>query len=513
MGGNFEDYNVNRMHPDYFTRDFGEDPKAFFNNVSVVLYSDIFDHSPPTSGNRLTDMSTNSLLANAIDTDPKAHETLTIKYDDVRRQVHFFLEQRNSTLWTIPFEVPQELMFRFSRLLQRLEEELWPDIKRYGSKYHGTSEEIYAFESYLYNAFEKLDSRAMSISKEDKAKIGIISWVKLYLLLFYIMFRGSPSNVVDDINQFLEEYNLDPSEYDTWDTFERIIWLITGQIKPTSANADFLEKANRLEHIFDEFKKLLYTGRIIFEAEMIKAPLFLGDCPAAEVLSILRDGQPWLAIDIDWPDLSSGEKSLLTMYARLYDVFSTDSKDTHIVLIIDEGELYMHPQWQRRFIKDLIDFAAGCFHFQPWKSLDIVLTTNSPFLISDLPHGNIVFLQAIDGGPAVVGGLEEHRQTFAANIHTLLSDAFFLPDGLLGEFAKQKINGLVQELYQDDIAHIREKERSIRKHIEIIGEPVIRNKLISVLEDRLRVQNVSFQQMETRISELEAQIRELKGKG
>ncbi|MED1785734.1 hypothetical protein P4V43_28370 [Brevibacillus fortis] len=112
----------------------------------------------------------------------------------------------------------------------------------------------------------------------------------------------------------------------------------------------------------------------------------------------------------------------------------------------------------------------------------------------------------------MVGGLEEHRQTFAANIHTLLSDAFFLPDGLLGEFAKQKINGLVQELYQDDIADIQEKEHSIRKHIEIIGEPVIRNKLISVLEDRLRVQNVSIQQMESRISELEAQIRALKGK-
>lgn len=128
------------------------------------------------------------------------------------------------------------------------------------------------------------------------------------------------------------------------------------------------------------------------------------------------------------------------------------------------------------------------------------------------PHANIVFLQATENGATVVGGLEDHRQSFAANIHTLLSDAFFLPDGLLGEFAKQKINRLVHELYQDDIADIKEKENGIRKQIEIIGEPVIRNKLISVLEDRLRIQDQSFQQLVNRISDLEAEVRSLKGK-
>lgn len=284
-------------------------------------------------------------------------------------------------------------------------------------------------------------------------------------------------------------------------------------VKPKgNVNKQFFEEAKILVKIFNELYDLILRGVVFIEDGAIRSPLSSNDSPAATVLSILGQGSSKIVLDLDWSDLSSGEKSLLTMYARLYEVFTSELDSEHILLMIDEGELYMHPQWQRRFIKELIDFTTTYCCNQQQKSLDIVLTTNSPFLISDLPHANIVFLQATEGGTMVVGGLEEHRQTFAANIHTLLSDAFFLPDGLLGEFAKQKINRLIQEIYRDDIADIKEKESRIRQQIDIIGEPVIRNKLISVLEDKLRIQDTTMQQLISRISELETEVRSLKGK-
>ena len=39
-------------------------------------------------------------------------------------------------------------------------------------------------------------------------------------------------------------------------------------------------------------------------------------------------------------------------------------------------------------------------------------------------------------------------ETFGANIHTLLSHGFFMKDGLMGEFAKDKIDTAIKYLNQ-----------------------------------------------------------------
>ncbi|GIP59523.1 AAA family ATPase [Paenibacillus sp. FSL W8-0186] len=513
VGGNYEENHISVFEPDYFRRSYiVKDSEAFFNNLSVVLYSNIFDHSAIKNGNRLIDMTTNTLLSKSIHNDPQAHETLAHKYNDIRMQIDFFLEQGNSSFWTIPFEVPKEMYFRFSRLLQRLEENLRLDIINFGS---GINEEQSSFEGYLYKAYNKMEKYDIynGIQKDISVE-GIKSFTMVFLLLLYEVYRESPHTCTEKINRFIDEYELDPENDIGYEIFSNFVGLLTERLPREDDNRRFLEKAEVLEIVYDELIELIMDNVIFMEDGAIRAQLVSNESPASTVLSILRKGNQKVSIDfdLDWPDLSSGEKSLLTMYARLYESFSLNIEQEHILLMIDEGELYMHPQWQRRFIKELIDFSTEYCCVQQQKTLDIVLTTNSPFLISDLPHANIVFLQATENGATVVGGLEDHRQSFAANIHTLLSDAFFLPDGLLGEFAKQKINRLVHELYQDDIADIREKESRIRKQIEIIGEPVIRNKLISVLEDRLRIQDQSFQQLVNRISDLEAEVRSLKGK-
>jgi len=47
--------------------------------------------------------------------------------------------------------------------------------------------------------------------------------------------------------------------------------------------------------------------------------------------------------------------------------------------------------------------------------------------------------------------------TFGANIHTLLSHGFFMEDGLMGEFAKEKINEVIKFL-NDKESEIKAKE-------------------------------------------------------
>jgi predicted ATP-binding protein involved in virulence len=154
---------------------------------------------------------------------------------------------------------------------------------------------------------------------------------------------------------------------------------------------------------------------------------------------------------LTYAELSEGEKQYIRLLIEiisnkssgdLSDIFEPE------IYIFDEIETSLHPQWQKRIFNDIINI------FKAWKSKNVhlIFLTHSPFLLSDIPKQNIIFLDTYKeedeevkngkqkiGNCKVVDGLNDKKQTFGANIHTLLSDSFFMEDGLMGEFAKNKI--------------------------------------------------------------------------
>jgi protein associated with RNAse G/E len=108
-------------------------------------------------------------------------------------------------------------------------------------------------------------------------------------------------------------------------------------------------------------------------------------------------------------------------------------------------------------------------------------------LISDLPRENIIFLE--DGKK--VDALSDKKQTFGANIHTLLSDSFFMNDGLMGEFAKERINKIISYLREEGYGQemnfsepwLRDKE-TLKRIIETIGEPFLRKKVMELYYEK-----------------------------
>ncbi|MHA4196220.1 AAA family ATPase [Bacillus cereus] len=209
-------------------------------------------------------------------------------------------------------------------------------------------------------------------------------------------------------------------------------------------------------------------------------------------------------ITLNWNlQLSSGQKAMLDTFSRFYSVAIdiNNLADKNILILIDEGELYFHPQWQKSLLKDLLDFFKTIYH----KDIQVILTSNSPFIVSDLPKHNIVFIGKKAGGNSMIDTLVNKKQTFAANIHTLLSDSFFLEGELIGDFAKEKINWLINIL-SGDIENIRRNEKKIRKLINLIGEPIIKNKLMSMLEDQLKINLI---RVDNEIDNLKKRIMQL----
>lgn len=90
-------------------------------------------------------------------------------------------------------------------------------------------------------------------------------------------------------------------------------------------------------------------------------------------------------------------------------------------------------------------------------------------------------------------------------------NSFFLEGGLMGDYAKQKINETANKLINYNPKQKQEiKWEDIRKLINQIGEPIIRTRLVE-LYDQKRVLNQDFipNNVDDTISKIQNQIKKL----
>lgn len=203
---------------------------------------------------------------------------------------------------------------------------------------------------------------------------------------------------------------------------------------------------------------------------------------------------------IEFQKLSSGEKQLIySVSSILYHLYNIDSVSDNkiqyknINIVFEEIELYFHPEMQKSFIKYLLD-SINRIDLKNIESINICFITHSPFILSDIPCNNIMFLEVVNGKSIQKKG---SRKTFGANIHELLSDNFFMSNGFIGDFAKDKIDKTIDWLNKELLNKRKfENENSQEKYrindevlkfhkgiISLIDEPIIRIKLSEMLSE------------------------------
>lgn len=201
--------------------------------------------------------------------------------------------------------------------------------------------------------------------------------------------------------------------------------------------------------------------------------------------------------------LSSGERQLVyTISTILYHIRNLNSikgnirrlKYNHINIILDEIELYFHPEFQREFVYNLIRSIQNLdFNIE---SINILLATHSPFILSDVPKKNVLF---VEYGKTVVDRMQE--DTFGANIHTLLQNGFFLNGVPIGDFAKQKINQMFAKI------HKGEHSLELFNEILLVGEPFIKSQLLKKYNELIPV---DYSELKDEVQKLKAEINALK---
>lgn len=178
----------------------------------------------------------------------------------------------------------------------------------------------------------------------------------------------------------------------------------------------------------------------------------------------------------DISDLSCGEFKLYSIFLGLINLHPIINKSKNFLLILDISDHHLHPDWQKLFIKNLVDFTSNIFKDS---SVQIILTTHSPFIISDLPKWSVVPLKKIKRNNPEISD----DRTFGANISKILYNDFFL-ENTTGEFSMEVMKCCIEILNKK---HINKKNhQKVKKILDNIGEPFIRTKLMSMLE-RLKI--------------------------
>ncbi len=179
-----------------------------------------------------------------------------------------------------------------------------------------------------------------------------------------------------------------------------------------------------------------------------------------------------------------------------------ESKNKDILIVLDEPDLTLHPDWQKKYINEMVKLLSNF----PEKKFHLIITSHSPFLLSDIPKANVIFLEKDEKTGKCVNATEKMKDfnTFGANIHTLLSHGFFMKDGLMGEFAKNKISKILNFLNGKN-KFIDTPINQIKSIIELIGEDFLREKLLKMYDEKFKIKS-----KDDEIKELKAEIERLK---
>lgn len=214
-------------------------------------------------------------------------------------------------------------------------------------------------------------------------------------------------------------------------------------------------------------------------------------------------------------DMSSGERAMQNLFSwlvlipeldKIMDMKRSDYKSK--LILIDEIDLYSHPEWQRKIISQLI---YSINKIEKEKPVQIVLSSHSPFILSDFPRENIIYLNKYKG-KTIVDNNNNHQQSFGANIYTLLKEAFFLENGAVGEFAKEKIYEVYEDLktkeYSDGIDESKQKSHQVI--INMIGDKFLRNQMKLLFNKKyLNNKHIIIEEEPKNVGELEELKKQL----
>lgn len=322
-------------------------------------------------------------------------------------------------------------------------------------------------DMFLNCCFQELSTKLLKISDKYKP---------------FKRYKDKESGQIKDVNAFMRK---------VFNSNSHIVFKVKGLILYMKYfNLIFAEDANNWESkVTFDIQKLSERIQKISEDYWVNTTMLVPP-KIFNVDIVLNDN---LSMDL----LSSGEKQKVhSISSIIYHIINLNSvnklqKDSfleedyfgykYVNLLLDEIELYYHPEWQRSYFNELLNYISKINpkNIDEIKGINIMVLTHSPFILSDIPNEFILRIE--DGYPHSV-----NINTFGANIHELLAHSFFM-SSTIGEFAKKTINDIIMfynevrngMMLGSDMTILRtdyiRKKKIFQFILDNTGEDIIRN--------------------------------------
>lgn len=293
-------------------------------------------------------------------------------------------------------------------------------------------------------------------------------------------------------------------KYDTLKLRQTINYLVyhSFQLKRTQDRYTHNDFGYKNYVTFDRLHGFIKSAKKQYDEEtiaLLPPPIFVGDI-------LVREGADMSGFPrFKMSDLSSGELQMLNSISTyLYHLrnlnYHVGRKDlieySYVNLILEEVELYFHPEYQREYIFRMLRQIEQ-IHLDNIKAINIILVTHSPFVLTDIPKNNVLFLK--EGRPVRV----MQEDTFGANIHSLLQNGFFLEGAPMGEFAKEKINMMFERLHRGEYGE------DLFDEIKLVSEPLLKTQLYQLYSlNKLPYHTPQYEELLDRIKTLEEKVND-----
>ena len=216
--------------------------------------------------------------------------------------------------------------------------------------------------------------------------------------------------------------------------------------------------------------------------------------------------------------LSSGERQF--MHSISYIIYHLKNLQSvtdgnyriryhNVCLVFDEAELYYHPEFQRTFITRLVEMLSWC-HINPQiiRGVNILIATHSPFVLSDVPLSNTLYLD--EGKP-----VRKQKETFCGNVHEMLGENFFI-DYSIGDVARKNVEDIIM-LYNSRYDKEREEQNrqyyfAEKARLQYVAEHVADDylrKTINEMMDELAVMYEGEKSLDERIAKAREELESL----
>lgn len=147
-----------------------------------------------------------------------------------------------------------------------------------------------------------------------------------------------------------------------------------------------------------------------------------------------------------WRGISTGEMARSHLLSETFDCLRR-SEGGNFIIVIDEVDLYLHPEWQRSFLDSyltLLNEVEGVM-IKP----QILLTTHSPIIVSDfLPQDIVSLAKDDDGGLHIRDSLG-----FGTNITNLFIDGMHV-ESTFGEHSRKAIVSLMEKAKEGTLSEL-----------------------------------------------------------